>query len=331
MNVVYAALEDDYPGLLPSMTSALAKSKASEQVCFHIIVPMGSDAGKLCRMVSHYHQANTDRFCSHQPEILPDTEVMCPEHPFQVPDNINVVSTSGVHWSGACYCSSSQVQILHFDPGPYDAMQLISAEDPATLGRRTLDFALTCLDEILLPRIDGSPRIVYLEPDTIVQADLKALMDTKLKDGKVIAPAKACSEVQEDWFNFNSVVVNMTMDREDCVLNTGVFMMDLPKFQSYRIGQRIKELVVRHKIRTIWVKNSIKAPLILALQGHVQRVDSAWDVMRLGIDPNLDGKVLDSAFVLHWTGPRKPWTNNGLYKGRCELFWCDVLDIWYHI
>lgn len=32
-------------------------------------------------------------------------------------------------------------------------------------------------------------------------------MDTKLKDGKVIAPAKACSEVQEDWFNFNSVVV----------------------------------------------------------------------------------------------------------------------------
>lgn len=82
------------------------------------------------------------------------------------------------------------------------------------------------------------------------------------------------------------VQVNMTMDREDCVLNTGVFMMDLPKFQSYRIGQRIKELVVRHKIRTIWVKNSIKAPLILALQGHVQRrVANAWNCDMCVVNP----------------------------------------------
>eukprot|EP00959_Pyramimonas_sp_CCMP1952_P149858 3135631-Pyramimonas_sp.AAC.1 len=46
------------------------------------------------------------------------------------------------------------------------------------------------------------------------------------------------------------------------------------------------------------------------------RADAPWDVGRLGIDPELNPKTLDDAFILRWSGPRKPWTSNGLYKSR---------------
>jgi hypothetical protein len=45
----------------------------------------------------------------------------------------------------------------------------LQEDNSVSKGRRTLDFALTCLDDILLSRINGNPHIVYLEPDTIVQ------------------------------------------------------------------------------------------------------------------------------------------------------------------
>jgi hypothetical protein len=65
--------------------------------------------------------------------------------------------------------------------------------------------------------------------------------------------------------------VNMTMDRDDCVMNMGVFMLDLIKYNLFKMEQRIKDLVVRHHVRSIWLKNTIRAPFILALTGHVQR------------------------------------------------------------
>jgi hypothetical protein len=98
--------------------------------------------------------------------------------------------------------------------------------------------------------------------------------------------------------------VNMTLSPDDCVMNTHVMMLDLPRYQQYSIPQRITTLGVRHRVRAMWSHASAFAPFVLALQGHILRVDGQWDVTRLGIDPDLSQKQLDDAFVLHWTGPR---------------------------
>jgi hypothetical protein len=54
-------------------------------------------------------------------------------------------------------------------------------------------------------------------------------------------------------------------------MNTHVLMLDLPKYQTYSIPQRITTLIVRHRVRAMWHHGSALAPFILALQGHIQR------------------------------------------------------------
>ena len=154
--------------------------------------------------------------------------------------------------------------------------------------------------------------MLLLPAASIVQVDVKALLEVRVADEVIAAPAKACDQTNDAWYNFDSVVVrvahrslrtpyvevrsspstgqrrsemdspelglcsrqhqvNRTLNPEDCVMNTHVLMLDLPKYQTYSIPQRITTLVVRHRVRAMWHHGSALAPFILALQGHIQR------------------------------------------------------------
>jgi lipopolysaccharide biosynthesis glycosyltransferase len=53
-----------------------------------------------------------------------------------------------------------------------------------------VNFARNFLDDLLLPH--GVQRAVYLDVDTIVQADLAALGDTIFEEGKFFAAVRVC-------------------------------------------------------------------------------------------------------------------------------------------
>jgi hypothetical protein len=77
-HVVYTALEEDFAAVLASMNSVLHRAKEPERVCFHLIVPAGTDAGRLCRISDVHAAANPDRFCPLRKEVLSQTEAFCP-------------------------------------------------------------------------------------------------------------------------------------------------------------------------------------------------------------------------------------------------------------
>ena len=37
----------------------------------------------------------------------------------------------------------------------------------------------------------------------------------------MIAPARTCETVNAEWFSFDSVVVQMTLKKDDCVMDLG--------------------------------------------------------------------------------------------------------------
>jgi hypothetical protein len=51
-----------------------------------------------------------------------------------------------------------------------------------------------------------------------------------MKKDKVIVPARTCETMNSEWFNFDSVVVDMTLKKDECVMDLGVFMMDLSRY-----------------------------------------------------------------------------------------------------
>jgi hypothetical protein len=43
--------------------TVLLNTKTPENICIHIIIPAGTDAGKVCRHVETYRFAHSDKFC----------------------------------------------------------------------------------------------------------------------------------------------------------------------------------------------------------------------------------------------------------------------------
>lgn len=62
-------------------------------------------------------------------------------------------------------------------------------------------------------------------------------------------------------------------------------------------------------------------PALLAFEGHVHEIDSSWHMAGLGHrSPQVSRHTLESAAVIHFSGPAKPWLEIGAPK---------VRSLWY--
>jgi len=110
-SVVYTVREDELAAVVASMNSVLHRSKEPDRVCFHLIVPVGMDAGKLCRMTMAHAADNPDRFCPLKNGVLSQTEHFCPQAELLPIKGVTFNTTRGEHWVGECFCGTSQVRI----------------------------------------------------------------------------------------------------------------------------------------------------------------------------------------------------------------------------
>lgn len=56
-------------------------------------------------------------------------------------------------------------------------------------------------------QLEGSGRVLLLPAASIVQVDVKALLEVRVPDEVIAVPAKACDQTNDAWYNFDSVVV----------------------------------------------------------------------------------------------------------------------------
>merc|ERR1712129_561380 len=113
--------------------------------------------------------------------------------------------------------------------------------------------------------------------------------------------------------------------------NMGVFVVNISRWRTLGYTARAREWLDLHNSAPLWNGGS-QMPLWLTFWGHpedlknlpaepanalddITFVDAAWNFQGLGFLTDLSiAEDIAEARILHWTGPRKPWLADGLYR-----------------
>jgi len=170
--------------------------------------------------------------------------------------------------------------------------------------------------------------VIYLDADTVVQADLTVLRDQFAASGKTIGFAH--------WGDWNmrrqmseSPACNFTTPerweelRKLPAYNNGVLVLDLERWARLHVVEHIEDLVRKKNAchEKLWGRGS--QPLLLmalytAKDGLAQEIavfENSWNSCDLGENESISDSTLKSGKILHWSGlaNRKPWLPDGLY------------------
>lgn len=168
--------------------------------------------------------------------------------------------------------------------------------------------------------------VVYLDADTIVQADLAELRKQLLASGKTIGFV-ARKDIRMEKFLRKSKHCDVRIPNYNKLFsmtayNVGVFAVNLQRWSEQRVAERVEDLVSQHNAcgGKLWDGGS-QPPLLLAFLSRPAGApedfivfDEAWNTGDLGWRRNLEEKKLRTKYVLHWNGNQKPWKENGLYR-----------------
>jgi len=170
--------------------------------------------------------------------------------------------------------------------------------------------------QLMIPRYFPSfSKILFLEVDQVVQHDLLPLWqliyskDIKLGavrslDGKT---GLLNHKVSDEFFASsypNSKYYNM-----------GVFLFDTQYWISDNLEKRCMSFVAKQiESQGHSYKFYAQGAMNCALHDDITDMDSIYNWTSLGFRNDIPSDLLDKAAILHWSGPLKPWHENGLYK-----------------
>lgn len=147
--------------------------------------------------------------------------------------------------------------------------------------------------------LPAAPRAIWLDHDTIVQADVAPLYQMKM--------VRAIAAVPYQRFNVYETCtktrhLQAILKRNGSTFNPGVMVLDLKRWRSGAITHRLE----RWQGKTSGCGDMI--PLNLVFQGDFDILDWRWNVHPLGAQfMYIPDACLKSARILHWAGPFKCW------------------------
>ena len=158
---------------------------------------------------------------------------------------------------------------------------------------------------ILLNRFIGAEhrRVLYLDADTIVCADLTPLWTTSL-DGAVLAAAR-------DHFRLDLPAIGF--DPDEPYFNAGMLLIDMQRWRALDCERRLLDFLGREIERLPWMDQDA---LNLVLRGQIRFVGLEWNFQPRCADVpatflNLDDRdyeaLRSSPALIHYTTSYKPW------------------------
>lgn len=155
-------------------------------------------------------------------------------------------------------------------------------------------YARLLLDRILPA---GIGRVIYLDSDTMALTAIEHLYEQEM-DGHPIAA------VSDPRRTFNMMGRDMREKREifdpaSPYFNSGVMLIDLPKFASFDVAARLEELKQRGIIQKLYFDQDI---LNLIFAGRWKPLHWRFNVM----EPRVAHQALDP-YIVHYTGTNRPW------------------------
>ncbi len=173
----------------------------------------------------------------------------------------------------------------------------------------------------------GIKRIIYLDADVIVKRDVRELWEDHSKSLEQ-SRSTVCAAIRPSspLFNYIPGVLQPYMPEwvplNNPAFNAGVLLIDLEKWRNRGLtDEYLMWLAARDSTgpETLWRHGS--QPLMLLLfHAEACKLESRWNVDGLGHRLNYPSWILDNGGVYHWTGPLKPWLEDGVNRRLWEPY-----------
>ena len=149
---------------------------------------------------------------------------------------------------------------------------------------------------------------LYLDTDMVVQTDLTALLHAGLTSHIVAAP-----------LNRRFEGYHKDLELSGGGFNAGFLLINFEHWRANNVTQALEYVMKRHKKRTLF--NGGTQPILnLVFYQQCFHMYNFWNRTGLGWKEDMSPVRLKEKWILHWTGKRKPWLENGLYKEFWEKY-----------
>jgi len=165
--------------------------------------------------------------------------------------------------------------------------------------------------QILFPEyFSNFKKILFLEPDQIVKSDLAMLWNEIMEKDINLGAVN-----YKNGSNTLNTLAKLYPERQNKGYNAGVMIVDTEfwiknNFTTLCFDVIIKQKESNGKYYDYYAEGAIN----IALQTHIYELDSIYNTVNLGWNPDIPKHILDKAVILHWNGNSKPWKENGLYR-----------------
>jgi len=217
-------------------------------------------------------------------------------------------------------------------------------------------FAPFFLPEFLSSRtfgtVAGISRLIYLDTDTVMLGDVRALQALDLK-GKAVAAVRSCEQRLGHLVDFELLKKSTSFvghaRSTDCLISRAMFVMDVSRYRTDNIGNKVLQWLQQYKeqdlMEDLWTGSMSIPPWMLALDRGVVDIGPEWDCLNLGAEEltveeskalrqyglrkedlgflgqemGISGQLIPglhrcsgTARLLHFGGPIKPWLDTTL-------------------
>lgn len=191
----------------------------------------------------------------------------------------------------------------------------------------------TCYYKMFVPELLGPeyPRVICLDCDMIVEADITELWNRKLGENYVLAVQDLINPYVSSPFGLRNWQ-ELGRDMNDELFNAGVLVLNAAKWLREDVTlQLVKYLKKHHRHIQLCDQDAMNA----VFQNNWGRLNTRWNVlpyMNIADRYSLLNKeshedLLMCAHLLHYCGPSKPWKARYMYqRGERFFHYLDMTD-----
>jgi lipopolysaccharide biosynthesis glycosyltransferase len=199
------------------------------------------------------------------------------------------------------------------------------------------------LEHVLPEDVD---RVLYMDCDLLVKADLSQLWQTKLLNESVVGavPDIACPYIDANLVPHTRIARpylatlnpirnyrRLKLKGDDLYFNSGLLLIDLAAWRKHRFGDQFLKCLTDHS-KFVWCWDQYALNVVLA--GRWQALPMHWNQGAHAFEfPSVDHSPVDHAefrqmrddpSIIHFTTEWKPWHFTSNHPARDEFFdWLD--------
>lgn len=173
------------------------------------------------------------------------------------------------------------------------------------LNTNLANYARFAIDQLL----PDESKAMWIDVDTLVRCDIVPLFRKTLSDSSYVIAAVPSSREGPKGFKKG---LNKKLKIKKG-FNAGVYVVDLDRWRSKNLTEKIRYWTQRNRKEYLYKLGS-QAPMTLAFHDNFESLSPKWNTKVSHVDDPKKQDDAANACLLHWSGPNKPWQEDGIHK-----------------